>query len=657
VDINGDVLLTWAVPPDPNGDFAEYVLYASNSALGPFLQFASVPVYIQDSFLHLGAAAHVAPKFYYITTRSVDPPPNESITSDTLATMFLTVSQSTPLGSADLLWTLQHQPLLSSAAGEIVVELEYPIGTWTQVLTLDSTDTSFEQEISTCGDSLTYRVSVQNLYGCTSYSNLSGDVFDDVTAPTPPVLVNLTVDTATNQTSIDWDQSPEGDTDGYIVILVTEGGNIILDTLYGAGNTNWVWPGSDAGSGVESYAIAAFDTCITGTPGAPNTSATESVHSTVFLSSSYNQCGSTINVLWTSYIGWAVLSYELYVRINNGPLVLLGSFAPTDTSFVHENLVPFSTYCYVVKAIGAGALQVSLSNQHCRTTSYPALPQWNYLRSVSVVAQDHIVIVDSVDGSASVGGYRLERTFNGEPWEVIASQPPTLAPTVVFSDLDVDTDLRGYTYRVVVVDSCGLDAVTSNEGTSLLLVTEAGIDGVNHLRWNGYEDWAGAVTGYTVYRSIGDQAFFPIAVNPPGQWELDDDVSALYPSNGKFCYFVEAHEGGNASGLNAISTSNVACAIQHEALWIPNAFIAGHPSHGSFLPVPAFVDVNGFEMVIFNRWGQAIWATADRSIGWDGKIDGSYVPQGVYAYYCAFHNGAGKKFEERGSVTFLCCPE
>ena len=49
-------------------------------------------------------------------------------------------------------------------------------------------------------------------------------------------------------------------------------------------------------------------------------------------------------------------------------------------------------------------------------------------------------------------------------------------------------------------------------------------------------------------------------------------------------------------------------------------------------------------------------STADVNEPWNGQINGNYVPQGVYAYYVAVFNGAGKKFEERGTVTFLCCP-
>ena len=136
------------------------------------------------------------------------------------------------------------------------------------------------------------------------------------------------------------------------------------------------------------------------------------------------------------------------------------------------------------------------------------------------------------------------------------------------------------------------------------------------------------------------------------------NVNALIASNGRFCYYVEAFEIGNATGIDAVSTSNTACAIQPEAVWVPNAFNPSStvPENTVFKPVVAFVDVKGYEFIIFNRWGQQIWTTTDVNEPWRGQVNDNFVPQGVYAYYVAVFNGAGKKFEERGTVTLLCCP-
>lgn len=659
VDINGDVTLTFVAPPNPDNNFLEYRVYCSaTTEAGPYSMVGNPNVYGFPTYIHVGAGADTGPRYYYMSTVTTDVGANESFSSDTLSTIFLTVAQSTPLGSAVLDWNILHDPQLTTSDATQLVQLEYPQGTWSQVDAVGALLHHYQQVITICEDSLTYRIALHDQLGCTSYSNLTGDVFSDVTAPTPPTMVTISVDTATNQVGLDWDPSPEPDTDGYIIFLIDGNNNYIIDTIFGQNNTSYTWPNSAAGANAESYTVAAFDTCLTGNPPAPNTSATKPAHTSIHAGTSYDRCAAECTVSWSPYIGWEVNTYEVYSAFNGGPASLIATLPATTHSFTQDGLVPFATYCYVVKAIGDSTFMRSLSNQVCQVTDYPVLPQSNYLRVATVVAEDHIVVVDSVDQSASVRRYRLERTNNGEPWEEVASQPGTNSPTVVFNDEDVLTGLRSYAYRVIVEDSCGVEAITSNKGTSILLVAEPGYDGVNRLRWNGYEEWAGTVSGYAVYRSIGDAPFTPIAFNGPTDWELEDNVNGFIQSNGRFCYYVEAIEVGNPSGIDAVSTSNTACAIQQEAVWVPNAFNVGSTiqENSRFKPVVAFVDVKGYEFIIFNRWGQEIWSTTDVDEPWKGQVNGQYVPQGVYAYYVAVYNGAGKKFEERGTVTFLCCP-
>jgi len=659
VNIAGDVTLTWAVPPDPDNSFQSYIVYGSDAEAGPYAPLTTILVYGQPTWTHAGAGAGTGPRYYYLTTVFADPP-GESLPSDTLGTIFLQVTQSTPLGSAVLNWTLLHQPPLATSATMQQVELEHPLGTWAQTGEVDALADDFQQVITICEDSLTYRIALPDQLGCVSYSNLDGGVFADVTAPAPPVMTAVSVDTATGETTIDWAPSPDPDTDGYLVIPWYNGvpDAFLAATLMGQNNTVYTWPGSAPGIQPEQYSVAAFDSCFTGDPPLPNTSASNQPHTTIHAATAYDRCAASCTVSWTPYIGWPVSHYEVYAGFNGGTPALIATVPSTTLSRQHDGLVPFATYRYVVKAVGDSAWMRSLSNQVAQVTDYPALPQGNYLRTVTVAGPDHITVIDSVDQGASVRRYRLERTNNGGPWEEIASQPGSLDPVIFFEDIDVETGLRSYGYRVIVEDSCGTETLTSNTGESILLVAEAGTDGVNRLRWNGYQQWAGAVGGFNLYRSIGDEPFALIAQPGPLEWEAEDNVQGFTASNGRFCYYVEAIETSNPSGINAMSTSNIGCAVQPEAVWIPNAFDAASstPVNTVFKPVVAFVDVEGYEFIIFNRWGQRIWDTADVNEGWDGRVNGHYVPQGAYAYYVAVINGAGKTYEKRGTLTFLCCP-
>ncbi|MCB0786598.1 MAG: gliding motility-associated C-terminal domain-containing protein, partial [Flavobacteriales bacterium] len=383
----------------------------------------------------------------------------------------------------------------------------------------------------------------------------------------------------------------------------------------------------------ESFTVAAFDTCWTGNPPSPNTSATLSPHTTLYATTAYDRCAGEITVNWSGYVGWNVDYQELWVQQDGGVWALLTTLPPGNLSAQHDNVDPFSTYCYIVKAVEDGGPSHALSNKACRIADYPPVPQFNYLRTVTVTGSEEVVVVDSVDTGAQVQGYRLQRSFNGGPWQPMTTFPGAGGPVLQFTDADVLTTERSYQYRVLVDDSCGNEVLVSNLGNSVLLRAEAGLDGINRLSWNGYAGWAGNVGAYEVHRSVDDGPFQLLQVNSPLNWSWDDDVGALDQTGGRFCYYVLARETGNPSGIDAESMSNLACAIQEAQLWVPNAFIAGGVND-RFMPVTAFTDFVAYEFTIFNRWGQEIWTTGDPGMPWKGQVNGEYVPQGVYAWYC-----------------------
>ena len=197
--------------------------------------------------------------------------------------------------------------------------------------------------------------------------------------------------------------------------------------------------------------------------------------------------------------------------------------------------------------------------------------------------------------------------------------------------------------------------MTSNLGANIVLKAEPGLDGINRLNWNGYIQWAGAVAGYAVYRSVADGAFEQIALLPSDPWEYEDDVNAFVTETGNFCYYVVAIEAGNPSGIDATSTSNIACAFQQELIYIPNAFIIGSAieANREIRPIIGFGDVTEYRFLIINRWNQVIWETERVEDGWDGVVGSQVMPQGIYAYYCSVRNGAGRMVVKRGTVLLL----
>jgi gliding motility-associated-like protein len=74
---------------------------------------------------------------------------------------------------------------------------------------------------------------------------------------------------------------------------------------------------------------------------------------------------------------------------------------------------------------------------------------------------------------------------------------------------------------------------------------------------------------------------------------------------------------------------------------------------------PFLVSPDGFQLFIFNRWGEMIVASQDLQFEWNGGYNndpGRPVPGGTYAYRIIFNSinndGSGPQ-EERGAITVI----
>lgn len=89
------------------------------------------------------------------------------------------------------------------------------------------------------------------------------------------------------------------------------------------------------------------------------------------------------------------------------------------------------------------------------------------------------------------------------------------------------------------------------------------------------------------------------------------------------------------------------------SLYVPNSFT---PRSGDILNdyfIAKGMAVANFRMVIFNRWGQQIFASENIDIGWDGSFNGTPVDAGVYPYKITYQTPQGEEQMRMGSVTLI----
>ena len=92
-------------------------------------------------------------------------------------------------------------------------------------------------------------------------------------------------------------------------------------------------------------------------------------------------------------------------------------------------------------------------------------------------------------------------------------------------------------------------------------------------------------------------------------------------------------------------------------LWFPNVFTPNEDGKNDhFRPVINGV-LRSYHILIFNRWGQQLYDSADALTGWDGKYKGNICPEGVYYFIAEYSTGmlplTQKQSIKRGAVTLL----
>jgi gliding motility-associated-like protein len=119
-------------------------------------------------------------------------------------------------------------------------------------------------------------------------------------------------------------------------------------------------------------------------------------------------------------------------------------------------------------------------------------------------------------------------------------------------------------------------------------------------------------------------------------------------------YFVSAVVNGECSDtllsrtITVISCEKIFCDP-----FIPNVFTPNDDGINEFFtPVFSCEDAD-FNLKITNRWGEVIYDSGDTNRGWNGGINGYFVPDGVYIYEVAYQRSQINRVVVSGSLTIL----
>ena len=106
-----------------------------------------------------------------------------------------------------------------------------------------------------------------------------------------------------------------------------------------------------------------------------------------------------------------------------------------------------------------------------------------------------------------------------------------------------------------------------------------------------------------------------------------------------------------ASGCS--DTSYITIVVEQEtSIYVPNAFTP-NGSGGNNVFQAYGINVQQYELLVFDRWGLMLYSTKDIAEGWDGTYMGNLCQQDVYVWRINYIDSRGKKHKLIGSCTLL----
>jgi gliding motility-associated-like protein len=648
--------ISWAIPPDPLNEFVSYrIHYKTASNYG----YSSVLNYNQTSYTQNGINVASEEITIYMTTFYNEGAGDvESSKSIEVKPVYVSINSDVE-SVATLTWNKLFSPNLSTASDWYYIYKRVSTQAWQLIDSTQYGNENYQDSTKVCADSIFYKIEIRDESGCLSVSKISGEYFVDDFAPNVPVIDSVSVNPSTGHVHVGWTKSPEGDLGGYIV-AVFRNNNWEFDTIWSKNSTYFNDILASSFDRPEEYGLLAFDTCWSGNPLSPNTSASGVTHKTIFLNGQINSCERSIKLDWTDYVGWnqGVKNYIILVSTNGGPIKYLTTLSGTKLTYTDTELIPNNNYCYFIRAVSNEGNITSSSNRVCYKLTVANEPTNHYLKQVTVLSDNSIQLAFFVDKEAPVKHYSIERSVDdGMSFVEIAKVNPTNNNDIIYNDNNVDAQNNVYHYRVKVIDICDKVVRISNTSTNIKLnAISDNVSGVNKLFFNFYTGWdtlGSGVSQYNLYRGLTSTTIEnePIAIISPFDNYYEDLLDFETKNDGQICYKIEAIErSGNLLHFKENSLSNITCAEIKPIYYIPSAFTPnGDTRNMSFKPVINFLSSENYSLVIYNRFGKKVFETNSIDEGWYGLNE----PIGVYPYILRFQSSSGFVYEVVDSVTLV----
>jgi gliding motility-associated-like protein len=125
-------------------------------------------------------------------------------------------------------------------------------------------------------------------------------------------------------------------------------------------------------------------------------------------------------------------------------------------------------------------------------------------------------------------------------------------------------------------------------------------------------------------------------------------VSHEFNATGKYNVCLTAYNQANCPATICKDVD----ALVNPAVDVPNAFTPGKFGPNSTVYVRGF-GIAKMKFAIWARWGEKVFETSSKKVGWDGYFKGKLLPMEVYAYTLEVEFSDGTKTTKTGDITLI----
>jgi len=492
-------------------------------------------------------------------------------------------------------------------------------------------------------------------YDCPGLAVVNSDTLDN-RIPATPVLQYAGVEG--NDIVIDWLPSVSPEVDNYVILEVTASTIIPRGTVI-APNTVFRLPiqAGDLPTDERRFRLVAFDAC-------GNDSSQGAILKPMSLSLTGGMgCDANVQLLVdqaaiSSYLPATLL--ELFVSVDGGAFASAGTAPPNADMVTYRDANDGEDLCFYVEAVLANGFGRARSVEVCQTVSLnqPVRDFPLYGAGFTPTGELTITYAEPTNPPALASSVlRLNRGNEITPFPLTGS---FFNGTGIFLTPFGDAELSGNeAISVRLTDDCDRE-VTTNEVIPVELNGQALFSGQNLLRWTPFSNGLDGDLTYAVFRAIvpdvGAAAGATYVSIATGLTDLsfNDDVSTL--NGGIACYRVEANFQPTG-GLDVFAfSSRIVCVESPTEVYLPTAFSPASREATNQVFRPYFSSLppaEGYQLLVFDRWGGLLFETSDPATGWAGDSKGQVLSSGTYLYRLQFQANDGQLQQRTGTVNLL----